>query len=84
MMKHPGGRPKGIPREGNYGKGIQTETMRVPAGQQERIRRLLQEMPQLLEKWESKCATSSSPRYERAKELLEELKSLWLKDEGTT
>lgn len=79
------GRPAGIPREGKYGTGVKTKTVRVPEYQADRIDAVFKNLEQvkvLIESWELKISqaaseskTGSSPRtYEQAVRLIEELK----------
>lgn len=72
------GRPKGIPRSGIYGDGVKTHVVRVPASwSRDKVASLIQSLPEIVQDWEERVDDSpTSPRYERAKQLLEELKGL--------
>lgn len=78
-MKNKGGRPKGIPRSGTYGDGVKTHTVRVPqTWTREKVADLIQTLPEILEDWEERIeASPTSPRYQRARELLEELRGFF-------
>ena len=80
-----GGRPKGIPRQGRYGLGVETKTVRVPKAIADNIAEILKAFEgvrELIDEWgekiddaASKSSTGKpSPRYERAVELLTELR----------
>lgn len=80
------GRPAGIPREGKYGTGIKTKLVRVPETIADNIAEILGTFEQikiLIDDWDAKISEASeksktgkpSPRYERAQELLAELRN---------
>lgn len=73
------GRPKGKARAGTYGDGVATKPVRVPLEVADKIPELLQNISQLQElltDWEQEANNSTSPRYDRARKLLSEIRSL--------
>lgn len=79
------GRPSGIPREGKYGTGVKTVTVRVPVAVADTIPDIINAMEQikvLVEIWEDDMEENArlnnsrklSPRYEKARILLDEFK----------
>jgi hypothetical protein len=81
------GRPSGIPRDGGWGTGVKTKTVRVPvaiAGCIKAELAALVAVRSLVADWDARvadaCAVSSqgkpSPRYEQALVLLAELRVL--------
>jgi hypothetical protein len=73
------GRPKGIGRAGNYGNGVETKPVRVPADIATQLPELIQNLNQLkdlLTDWEAEAHASTSPRYDRAKKLISEIRAL--------
>jgi hypothetical protein len=91
-MEHPEGkkrrgRPPGIARVGKYGTGVKTKTVRVPVAIADNIQDILakfEDIRALVDDWEERVETSGltssvnrpSPRYERAAQLLEDLRGL--------
>jgi len=69
------GRPKGIPRDGTYGRGIKTEVMRVPEGSRERVQTYLHDFDEFIREWKSKSKDTRD--WTQAKKLLDELESLF-------
>lgn len=73
------GRPKGIARSGAYGVGIATKPVRIPITIADKIPEVLQNLEQLgelLTEWEKEANNSTSPRYDRAKKLIHEIRAL--------
>jgi hypothetical protein len=79
------GRPSGIPREGTYGTGIKTKVVRVPVTVADNIVEVLAAFEQikvLVDAWDDQVETAKakstvgkpSPRYEKAMQLLKELR----------
>lgn len=84
-VKRGRGRPSGIPRQGTYGYGKKTKVVRVPEEISENIPEILKQFEQIKEfvdSWDSQielAAQSSSkgkpsPRYDKAKVMLSELR----------
>jgi hypothetical protein len=80
------GRPTGIPRKGTYGSGVKTKVVRVPEAVGNNIVEVLAAFEQikvLVDAWDNQVETAKakstvgrpSPRYEKAMQLLEELRS---------
>ena len=85
-IKNPGGRPPGIPREGKYGLGVKTKLVRVPVELAPKIPLILsshESIKMAIVDWELRIQESAkkskhgipSPRYEKAIELLQELRT---------
>ena len=73
------GRPKGKARAGTYGEGVATKPVRVPveiAGRLPEVLQNLEQLGELLSDWENEASKSTSPRYDRAKKLLSEIRAL--------
>jgi hypothetical protein len=76
------GRPKGIARAGNYGNGVKTKPVRVPehiAGDLPELISNLEALKGLLDDWENMANSGkalTSPRYEQARKLLQEIRVL--------
>ncbi len=73
------GRPKGIKRAGTYGEGVATKPVRVPAEIADTLPEMIQNLSQLkelLKDWEQEANSSTSPRYDRARKLISEIKAL--------
>ena len=73
------GRPKGILRNGTYGQGIKTKPVRIPIDLADQLPEMLQNFTQLkdlLADWEKEANNSTSPRYDRARKLIAEIKAL--------
>jgi len=73
------GRPKGKARAGIYGEGVATKPIRVPLDIADNIPEMIQNMEQLKElltDWENEASSSTSPRYDRARKLLSEIRGL--------
>ena len=73
------GRPKGQSRAGTYGSGVKTKPVRVPEHLAESLPELLgnlEQLKDLLGDWEVEAAKSTSPRYDRARKLLQEIRAL--------
>lgn len=67
------GRPPGIPRDGLYGRGIKTEVCRVPAGSSDLAKRLLADLPELVQSWE--LAARDTRDWTKLNQLMGELKA---------
>lgn len=70
------GRPPGTPGGGRY--GCRTKVVRVPfhvANNIDTILASFEDIKILVDSWEDSISEKSSPRYERAKQLLHELRS---------
>lgn len=78
--KRKAGRPKGIGREGTYGTGVSTKVRRVPAHLADKIGDIIGTLDTLqafVHAWEKQIENSqTSPRYEQAKIMLDELKDI--------
>ena len=73
------GCPKGTTRAGNYGQGVKTKPVRVPVDIADQLPEMLQNLSQLkdlLADWEKEANNSTSPRYDRARKLISEIKAL--------
>ncbi len=73
------GRPKGKARAGIYGEGVATKPVRVPLDIADSIPEMIQNLEQLqelLKEWEEEANSSTSPRYDRARKLLSEIRGL--------
>lgn len=73
------GRPKGKPRAGIYGEGVATKPVRVPLDIADNLPEMIQNLEQLKEllaDWETEANSSTSPRYDRARKLLSEIRGL--------
>lgn len=74
------GRPKGIAREGKYGTGIKTKVVRLPVLLADNIEDTLDKLESiksLILAWKNEISNSpTSPRYDKAKVMLEELEGL--------
>ncbi len=73
------GRPKGIKRAGTYGEGVQTKPVRVPVDIADNLPEMiqnLQQLKELLTDWEAEASASTSPRYDRARKLISEIRGL--------
>lgn len=73
------GRPKGILRAGTYGQGVKTKPIRIPIDLADQLPEMLQNLTQLkdlLADWEKEANNSTSPRYDRARKLIAEIKAL--------
>jgi hypothetical protein len=73
------GCPKGTLRAGTYGQGVKTKPVRVPISLANQLPDMLQNLTQLkdlLADWEKEANNSTSPRYDRAKKLIAEIKAL--------
>ena len=71
------GRPVGTPGGGRYGK--KTKTVRVPLDVADNIDKILatfDDVRRLVDAWEDDAVARTSPRYDAAKKLLHELRSL--------
>lgn len=79
------GRPSGIPREGTYGTGVKTKVVRVPEAVADNIKEVLASFEQikvLVDSWDAAIVNAAnkstvgkpSPRYEKAVQLLAELR----------
>jgi hypothetical protein len=79
------GRPAGIPREGRYGTGVKTRTVRVPETVADNIADILKsfdDIKSVVDSWDGEVASAAlrsakgkpSPRYEKAMEILKELR----------
>lgn len=80
------GRPSGIPREGRYGTGVKTKVVRVPEPIADNIDEILAKFEQIkafVDAWDkqiedaaNKSSTGQpSPRYDKARVMLSELRS---------
>jgi hypothetical protein len=73
------GRPKGIAREGKYGFGVETMVVRVPKTIGKDIENILATFEQIkiaVDAWELQAEEKiTSPRYDQARKLLQELRS---------
>jgi hypothetical protein len=73
------GCPKGTQRAGTYGQGVKTKPVRVPTDLADQLPEMLQNLTQLkdlLADWEKEANNSTSPRYDRARKLIAEIKAL--------
>ena len=73
------GCPKGTQRAGTYGQGVKTKPVRVPTDLADQLPEMLQNLIQLkdlLADWEKEANNSTSPRYDRARKLIAEIKAL--------
>ncbi len=83
--KNKGGRPKGYAMKGKYGSGIKTKVVRVPEKIADNIVEILtnfEAIRGLVDDWDERVELAAgqsatgkpSPRYERAMQLLNELR----------
>lgn len=76
------GRPRGIARAGNYGNGVKTKPVRVPEHMADTLPEWISNqevLKELLNDWESMANSgkaATSPRYEQARKLLQEIRAL--------
>ena len=73
------GCPKGTARAGSYGQGVKTKPVRVPVDIADQLPEMLQNLSHLkdlLTDWEREANNSTSPRYDRARKLISEIKAL--------
>jgi hypothetical protein len=73
------GCPRGTLKVGTYGQGVKTKPVRVPTDLADQLPEMLQNLTQLkdlLADWEKEAASSTSPRYDRARKLIAEIKAL--------
>jgi hypothetical protein len=73
------GCPKGTLRAGTYGQGVKTKAVRVPTNLADQLPEMIQNLTQLkdlLADWEKEANNSTSPRYDRARTLIAEIKAL--------
>lgn len=73
------GAPKGTKRAGTYGTGVKTKPVRVPEEYAESLPELisnLEHLKELLNDWQRLADGSTSPRYDRARKLISEIKAL--------
>ena len=73
------GCPKGTQRAGTYGQGVKTKPVRVPTDLADQLPEMLQNLTvlkDLLADWEKEANNSTSPRYDRARKLIAEIKAL--------
>ncbi len=73
------GRPKGQARAGTYGCGVKTKPVRVPEAIAPKLPEMiesLEELGELLNDWEAEAEKSTSPRYDRARKLIQEIRAL--------
>jgi hypothetical protein len=73
------GCPRGTLRAGTYGQGVKTKPVRVPTDLADQLPEMLQNFTQLkdlLADWEKEANNSTSPRYDRARKLIAEIKAL--------
>lgn len=70
----PRGHQKGVPGEGQYGRGIKTEVARIPAGSKEHITACVIDLPLLIKAWKEKSKDTRD--WTQLNRFMEELEAL--------
>ncbi len=68
------GRPIGIPRQGRYGEGVETTTVRVPVDKVDIVPRLIIELPEIIERY--KRESKHTRNWTQADKLIKDIERL--------